>query len=57
MATFGYFSIFTIWGMVMMVLIYSIGFRTSKAKAATAIVPVYLLWFLFALVGAAFQPK
>lgn len=57
MATFSYFSIFTIWAMVMTVLIYSIGFRTSKGKAATAVVPIYLLWFLFTLVGAAFQPK
>jgi hypothetical protein len=51
----GYFTIFTVWSMVMEILIYSAGFRVSKGKAATAVLPLYILGLLFALVGAAFQ--
>ncbi len=54
-AALGFFSVFTIWQIVMMILIYSIGFRVTKGKAATAILPTYVLWLLLAMVGAAFQ--
>lgn len=55
LAFLGYFSIFQIWWIVMMVLIYSTAFRVSKAKAATVILPIVLFGLLAALVGAAFQ--
>jgi hypothetical protein len=54
-AGIGYFSVFTVWSLVMMILIYSAGFRVSKAKATFAVLPNYLLGFFFTLLGAAFQ--
>jgi hypothetical protein len=54
-AGIGYFSIFLVWSLVMMILTYSAGFRVSKAKATFAVLPNFLLGFLFTLVGAMFQ--
>ena len=51
----GYFSVFEIWWIVMMVLIFSTAFRTSKGKAFMAVLPLILLSILFRVVGAAFQ--
>lgn len=48
------FSIFEIWWIVMIVLIYSRAFRVSKGKAFAAIFPLVLLGMLVRLVGAAF---
>jgi hypothetical protein len=55
LAVLGYFSIFQIWWIVMAILIYSVGFRTTKGKAAGAILPVVAVSLLFVLVGAIFQ--
>jgi hypothetical protein len=54
-AGIGYFSLFTVWSLVMMILTYSAGFRVSKSKATFAVLPNFLLGFFFTLVGAAFQ--
>lgn len=54
-AAAGYFSIFTIWQIVMFVLIYSLAFRVSKGKAFAAYSPLLILGLLFTLVGAVFQ--
>lgn len=57
MAFLGYFSVFEIWWIVMMVLIYSKAFRTSKGKAFAVVLPLVLLNLVFRVGGAAFQPK
>jgi hypothetical protein len=51
----GYFSVFEIWWIVMLVLIYAAAFRTSKGKGFAAVLPLILLNLLFRIVGAAFQ--
>ena len=48
------FSIFEIWWLVMMVLVFSRAFRVSKAKAFIAVLPLVVLGVIFRLVGAAF---
>lgn len=55
LATLGYFSVFQIWWIVMMILVYSTGFRVGKGKAAAVILPLVLFGLLMTLVGAAFQ--
>jgi len=52
----GYFSIFEIWWVVMMVLILSAAFRVSKGKAFVAVVPLIALSILFRL-GSAFLQR
>jgi hypothetical protein len=54
-ALLGYFSVFEIWWIVMMVLIFSLAFRVSKGKAFAAIVPLILLNLIFRMAGAAFS--
>ncbi|HEX4167757.1 MAG TPA: YIP1 family protein [Bryobacteraceae bacterium] len=54
-AILGYFSIFEIWWIIMLVLIYSIAFRVSKGKAALVITPLILLSVIMRVVGAIFQ--
>lgn len=54
-ALLGYFSVFEIWWIVMMVLIYSVAFRVTKGKAFIAILPLILLSILLRIGGAAFQ--
>lgn len=51
----GYFSVFEIWWIVMMVLIFSAAFAVKKSKAVTVIVPLILLNILFRMVSVAFQ--
>jgi hypothetical protein len=51
----GYFSVFEIWWIVMMVLIFSAAFAVKKGKAFTIILPLIVLNILFRMVGAAFQ--
>ncbi|MBV9301476.1 MAG: YIP1 family protein [Acidobacteriaceae bacterium] len=55
MALAGYFSIFEIWWIIMMVLIFSTAFRVSKGKAFAAILPLVILSILFRVGAAAFQ--
>jgi hypothetical protein len=54
-AFLGYFSVFEMWWIVMMVLIFSAAFRVSKGKAFAIVAPLILLAILFRVVGAAFQ--
>ncbi len=54
-AFLGYFSIFEIWWIVMMVLIFSRAFRVSKGKAFGALLPLILLSLVLRAVFAAFQ--
>lgn len=54
-AFLGYFSIFEIWWIVMMVLIFSKAFRTSKGKAFAVVLPLIVLSLVLRLIFAAFQ--
>jgi hypothetical protein len=54
-AILGYFSVFEIWWIVMLVLIFSLAFKVTKGKALAAVVPLILLSILLRLVGAVFQ--
>lgn len=54
-AFLGYFSIFEIWWIVMMVLIFSKAFRVSKGKAFGILLPIILLSLVLRVVFAAFQ--
>ncbi len=55
MAFLGYFSIFEIWWIVMLILIFSAAFRVSKAKAFAAVLPLIVLSVLLRVGAAAFQ--
>jgi Yip1 domain len=55
MAFLGYFSIFEIWWIVMMVLVFSAAFRVSKAKALAAVLPLIVVNILLRIGGAFFQ--
>ncbi len=54
-ALLGYFSVFEIWWIVMMVLIIGAAFRVSKGKAFAIILPLILLSILFRVVSAVMQ--
>jgi hypothetical protein len=54
-AILGYFSVFEIWWIVMMVLIYSAAFKVTRGKALAVVVPLVLLSIILRLAGAAFQ--
>jgi hypothetical protein len=54
-AVLGYFSVFEIWWIVMMVLIYSTAFKVTRGKALAAVIPLVLLSIILRLAGAAFQ--
>jgi hypothetical protein len=49
------FSLFQIWWVVMMVLIFAAAFRVTKMKSFIAVFPLWLIGLLLSLVGAAFQ--
>lgn len=49
------FSVFQMWWVVMMVLIFAVAFRVSKGKAFAAVFPLWLLGLAFSLLGAIFQ--
>jgi hypothetical protein len=55
MAFLGYFSIFELWWMVMLVLIASAAFKVSKGKAAMIVAPLVLISLLWRVGAAAFQ--
>jgi hypothetical protein len=55
MAFFGYFSVFEIWWIVMLLLIFSAAFRVSKAKAFAVILPLVLLSLVWRIGAAVFQ--
>jgi hypothetical protein len=54
-AFLGYFSIFEIWWIVMMVLIFSTAFGTTKGKAFAVVLPLIVLSLLFRVGAAVFQ--
>ena len=54
-ALLGYFSVFEIWWIAMMVLTFSAAFRVSKGKAFAIVSPLILLAILFRVGGAALQ--
>jgi hypothetical protein len=54
-AFLGYFSVFEIWWIVMLLLIFSAAFRVSKAKALAVILPLVLLSLVWRIGAAAFQ--
>ncbi len=55
MALGGSFSVFQIWWVVMMALVFAAAFRTSKVKGFMAVLPLWIFGVLLAMVGAAFQ--
>ena len=54
LAFVGYFSIFEIWWIVMMVLVLSRAFRISAGKAFAIVLPLVLVGVLFRVIVAAF---
>jgi hypothetical protein len=54
MAFLGYFTIFQIWWMIMLILVLASALRISKGKAFAIMSPLIIFGLLFALVGAAF---
>jgi len=54
-AFLGYFSVFEIWWIVMLLLIFSAAFRVSKAKALAVILPLVLVNLVWRIGAAAFQ--
>ncbi|MDQ2839886.1 MAG: YIP1 family protein [Acidobacteriota bacterium] len=54
-AVLGYFSVFELWWIVMMVLIYSAAFRVTRGKAFAVILPLILLSIILRVAGAAFS--
>ena len=54
-ALLGYFSVFEVWWIVMLVLIFSAAFLVSKGKALAIAAPLILLSLLFRIGMAAFQ--
>ncbi len=54
-AVLGYFSVFEIWWIVMMVLIFSAAFKVNRGKAFAVVLPLILLSIILRLAGAAFQ--
>jgi hypothetical protein len=54
-AFLGYFSVFEVWWIVMLVLIFSAAFRVSKGKALAIAAPLVLLSLLFRVGIAVFQ--
>lgn len=55
LAFVGYFSVFQLWWIVMMVLIFSTAFGVSRAKAASIVAPIVILFLLLKVGGAFFQ--
>ena len=54
-AFLGFFSVFEIWWIVMLILILSTAFRVSKGKAVALVLPLVVLSLLFRLGSAAFS--
>jgi hypothetical protein len=49
------FSVFQIWWLVMMALIFAAAFRVSKAKGFAVVLPLWVFGLLLGLFGAVFQ--
>jgi hypothetical protein len=55
LAFLGYFSIFQIWWIVMLVLIFAVAFRVTNGKALSVVAPMVLLGLAWRLAMTAFQ--
>ncbi len=55
MALGGSFSVFQIWWVVMMALVFAAAFHTTKVKGFLSVLPLWVLMVLLTLLGAAFQ--
>jgi hypothetical protein len=55
LAFLGYFSVFEIWWIAMVLLVLSAGFGVSKSKAGLILTPVVILGLILHVVSAAFQ--
>ncbi len=49
------FSIFQIWWVVMMALIFAVAFRVSKGKGFAVVIPLWVVGVCLGLLGAVFQ--
>lgn len=54
-ALVGYFSVFEIWWIVMLVLVFAAAFAVKKSKALMVVTPLVLLSILYKVATAAFQ--
>jgi hypothetical protein len=54
-ALLGFFSVFQIWSIVMMVLIFAAAFKVPKGKAFAAVAPLLILTLLLKLLFTVFQ--
>jgi hypothetical protein len=54
-AFLGYFSVFELWWIVMMVLIFAAAFKVSKGKAFAVVLPLVVVSLLLRIVFAALQ--
>jgi len=52
----GYFSIFTIWYIVILALAFAYLVKVPRGKAFAATAPVWLVGLVFALIGSLFRP-
>jgi hypothetical protein len=50
-AFMSFFSVFQIWYIVMLVLVFAAAFKVSKGKAFAAVSPVLILLMLFRMLG------
>jgi hypothetical protein len=55
MAVVGFFSVFQIWYIVMLVLVFAAAFKVSKGKAFAAVCPILIIMLLLKMLGAVFQ--
>lgn len=55
LAFVGFFSVFQIWYIVILVLVFAAAFKVSKGKAFAAVCPIVILGLLLKLLGAMFQ--
>ncbi|HZS57425.1 MAG TPA: YIP1 family protein [Bryobacteraceae bacterium] len=54
MGFLGYFTIFNLWWIVMIVLVLAAAFRISKGKAFALVLPLILIGLVFVVIGAVF---
>ncbi len=57
LAVLNYFSIFTIWYIIILGLTFACLYKTSKGKGFAVTAPVWMVGILFALIGAIFGGK
>ena len=57
LAVLNYFSIFTIWYIIILGLTFACLYKTSKGKGFAVTAPVWIVGMLFAMIGAIFGGK